>query len=57
MLHGDVRSPHLRALLAFEAERNGLSVRFQEAALSDHYLPPPFRREAIIGSCPRRGAV
>ena len=50
MLHGDVRSPHLRELLAFEAQRHGLSVRFHEAALSDHYVPPPFRREAIIVS-------
>ena len=50
MLHGEVRSPHLRALLAFEAERHGLPVRFQETVLRDTFTPPPFRREAVIVS-------
>ena len=47
MLHGEVRSPHLRALLQFEAEKLGLPVRFQESVLSE-FRPPPFRREPLI---------
>ena len=48
MLHGEVRSPHLRALLAYEAEKHGLPVRFQQTVLRDGFQPPPFRREAVI---------
>jgi len=47
MLHGDVRSAHLRALLAFESEQHGVQVRYQETLLTN-FTTPPFRREALI---------
>ena len=49
MLCADVRSPHLRALLGFEAEQLGLPVRYQETTLTS-FTPPPFRREVFIVS-------
>ena len=48
MLHGDVRSPHLRALLDFESQRAGLPMRYHEAVLADDYQPPAFRREVFV---------
>ena len=50
MLHGDVRSGHLRALLEFESQRVGLPVRYHEAVLADDYQPPAFRREVFINA-------
>ena len=48
MLHGDVRSAHLRELLAFEAERHRLPLTYKETRLYDGWRPPSFRREAVV---------
>jgi hypothetical protein len=49
MLEGEVRSPHLKELLRFEAEKLRVPLRYAEHTL-DAFILPPFRREALIVS-------